>query len=222
MTLGELILAYRTDAFDQVAPYLASDAQVKLWLNEAQDEAAVRARLLRETQDDCMCVIDVWADESVYELHDAVYEIDYIAFRATGAAERTPLELVSTGWLDKNQSGWRDRTGCPRWAIQDERTIRLAPTPSVAGEVLLEVYRLPKETMDDDDDEPEIHRANHRSLVDWALFRAFSIPDSDQFDDDRSARALGRFTARFGLRPDADLRRMTRHDAEHHNVAILP
>ena len=46
MTLEELIASFREDATDKVGPYLWEDETVTRWLNEAQDEAAVRARLL--------------------------------------------------------------------------------------------------------------------------------------------------------------------------------
>jgi hypothetical protein len=47
------------------------------------------------------------------------------------------------------------------------------------------------------------------------------VPDSELQAEDKAAAALARFTAYFGNRPDADLRRMTREDVEHHNVAHL-
>jgi hypothetical protein len=69
---------------------------------------------------------------------------------------------------------------------------------------------------------PEIHQAHHEHLLQWALHKAFGIPDSDGFDPGRSALAERAFTAYFGPMPDSDLRRETRSDVPHHNILILP
>ena len=57
------------------------------------------------------------------------------------------------------------------------------------------------------DAEPEIEDAHHRHLVDWAMYRAFGIPDADTYDKTLSGEAMGRFEAHFGPHPGADMRR---------------
>ena len=69
---------------------------------------------------------------------------------------------------------------------------------------------------------PEIATLHHDTLVHWALHRLSSVPDSELFDPVRSTAALAEFTSYFGPEPDADLRRITRHDQEHHNLAWFP
>ncbi|MNY65812.1 hypothetical protein D3C86_2031420 [compost metagenome] len=106
--------------------------------------------------------------------------------------------------------------------MQDDLSLRLAMKPESSGTLLLEGYRLPLELMEDDTDEPELHHAHHRHLVNWALHRAFGVPDADMFDPTRAANAERAFTAYFGPSPDSDLRRITRHDQEHHSLPYLP
>ena len=65
------------------------------------------------------------------------------------------------------------------------------------------------------------HKAHHEHLIDWALHRAFSVPDSEMFDANRAAQAEEAFTAYFGPLPDSDMRRITRHDVVHHNTVYL-
>ena len=91
----------------------------------------------------------------------------------------------------------------------------------VGDTLQMEVYRLPMLSLADSDT-PEIHEAHHEHLVQWALHRAFSIPDTEAFDPARAASAEATFTRYFGLLPDSDLRRRTREDVPHHNEAILP
>lgn len=220
MTLDELVKDFRTTAQDKVEPYLFEPPDVARWLIEAEQEACIRGRLLHESDNPAVCDIDVGAGEAVYPLHPVLYEIDYLGLLEAGATERRPVKLVSREWLDDNQPGWRDRAGLPRFAIQSDTRIRLAPTPDAPVTLKLEVYRLPMRGLTSDKaSRPEIHQAHHRHLVHWALYRAFSVPDSEVLDLGRAGDALAAFSDYFGDRPDSDLRRITRHDIEHHNKA---
>lgn len=100
----------------------------------------------------------------------------------------------------------------PQFAIQDDTTIRLVPAPDLSGELQLEGYRVPIVHMENDNDMPEINQIHHVHLIQWALYKAFSVPDSEFFDPNRAAIAEQVFTDYFGLRPDSDLRRMARED----------
>lgn len=212
MNLEQLIAQFRLDAMDKAEPYLWEDDDVVQWLNEAQAEAAVRARLLLDDYTPEVTNIEVVAQKASYTLHAKLYEIVRIAFRGEDHRQQ-PLELVSREKLDRKAPEWRSmEAGEPRWAIQDETRIRLVPMPARAGTVLLEGYRLPLKAMVNKTDKPEIHEAHHPYLVHWALHRAFSMPDSDGFDPQRAQLSYEKFNSVFGMRPDADLRRTTRHD----------
>lgn len=222
MTGDELIADFRSVSQDSADGQLWSDEDVLRWLDEAQQEAVVRARLLHESTNTAICNIAVTSGASVYSLHASLYEIDHIAFLATGATTRTPLKLVSREELDRIRPDWRDKTGTPEFAIQTDKQLRLTPTPDVTGTVLLEGYRLPLVTLEDSGKTPEINAAHHRHLVHWVLHRAYGIQDADSFDPNRSAKSEAAFTDYFGSRPDADLRRSTRADEVQHNIAHWP
>ena len=216
MTVAELIARYRSDAFDSVAPFALSDAEVIALLNEAVSEAAIRGRLIHESSAS-MCRITVTAGKSVYPINAALYELTHTAFREEGQ-KREPVTLASEEWLDQNVRDWRDEKGRPAYAVQSDRTLRLIPEPDRNGELLLEGYRLPIITLEagDLDAVPEINPSHHRYLVYWVLHRGFSIPDAESFDPSRAVEAEREFTRYFGARPDSDLRRVTREDVEHH------
>jgi len=215
MNVAKLLEQFRTRADDKVSPYLWLDEDVIEWLNQAEQEAALRRRLIHDSSTAAVCRIDVTAGTAVYNLHTALYEIDHIAFLIDGETEWKTLKLASTGWLDHNLARWRDLSDTPLYAVQTDTQLRLVPNPDADGTIRLECYRLPLADMATDDDTPEIHKAHHDKLVDWALYRAFSVPDSEGFDERRANEALIDFTAYFGHRPDADLRRDTRHDVPH-------
>lgn len=221
MTLTELIRRFRTLSNDRVAPYFWSDADVTDWLNDAQRQACIRGRLLREDDLDAVCLIPLVLAKKTYVLHPAVYEI--INIRMIRGTDR-PLDrdIVSSEWLDGKLSDWRNQVGDSRFVIQNDTTIRVVGEPIVGDALKLECYRLPIEVLEDGDDEPEIHSAHHEHLIQWALHKAFSIPDADSFDANRSDQAEESFTRYFGRLPDADMRRVTRHDEVQHNELILP
>ncbi len=216
MTLEELVEMFREEADDITQPYLFSAPRITQLLNDAEREACIRGRLIHESVDPAVCEIAVSAGASVYPLHAALYEIDHIAFRATGDTRRCRLLLKSTEWLDDNVCGWRDAEGPPEYAVQTDKNVRLVPSPTAAGTLLLEGYRLPMAIMASNNDTPEINATHHAYLVHWALHKAFSKPDVDFYDPELATRSEAEFTRYFGPRPDADLRRTTREDEPHH------
>ena len=222
MTLEQLIASFRVDADDLEAPFLFRDEWVSMWLSEAQAEAAIRGRLILEDANPAVCQIAVTAGQASYELHRCVYEIADLRFMPAGQTTSVALPLVSREWLDDKRPGWRDMAGTPEFAIQTDRRIRLVGVPDADGVLHLEAYRTPIKALESDFDKPELAEQHHRHLVNWALYRAFSRPDSETIDPQRAELALSAFTRYFGLAPDSDMRRITREDVSHHNEAILP
>lgn len=220
MNLEQLIAQFRIDADDLVQPYLWPDEWVAPWLTEAVNEAAVRGRLIYEAANAAVSQIAVSASAATHELHKSLFELVHLRFQATGAATSSVLSIKAREELGRIRPGWRDETGTPRHAIQDDTRITLVPRPELAGTLHIEGYRLPLKALENDTDKPEIHEAHHRHLVHWALYRAFSKPDADGIDPTRAATAEAAFTRYFGPRPDADLLRSTRRDEVQTNKAF--
>ena len=222
MNLEQLIAQFRIDAEDLVQPYLWLDEWVASWLTEAVSEAAVRGRLIYEAANPSVCQIAVAANAATHDLHKSLFELVHLRFQATGAATSSVLSIKAREELDRIRPGWRDETGTPRYAVQDDTRITLVPRPEVAGTLHVEGYRVPLKALENDTDKPEIHEAHHRHLVHWALHRAFTKPDSETIDPQRAAAAEAAFTRYFGPSPDADLRRRTREDVPHVNQGFFP
>ena len=212
MNLEQLIASFRVDADDLEEPHLFKDEWIAAWLSEAQAEAAIRGRLILEDANPAVCQIAVTAGQASYELHRSIYEIADLRLVPAGQPKSVPLALVTREWLDDKRPGWRDCAGTPQFAIQTDRRIRLVGVPDADGMLHLEAYRAPLKALENDTDKPELAEAHHRHLVQWALHRAFSRPDSETIDPQRADRAMAAFTGYFGLPPDSDLRRATRHD----------
>lgn len=220
MTLTELIAQFRTDSDDAVVPYFASDANVTAWLNEAEQEAAIRARLINDFSTPAVCQIAVTAPTTVYDLHASILDITRAAFTPTGSTTENDVAIVDRVDHDRNYPGWRTTTDIPRQAIQSDTQIQLGCIPSSDGVLTLEVNRLPLLNIEDAlNESPSIGAIHHRHLVQWALHKHFARPDADIHDTGRSDKALTEFTRVFGLRPDADYRRATQANRQPHNHA---
>ena len=228
MNLEQLRRRFRVLAKDTVEPFLYADDDIADWLTDAEAQACMRGRLLLDDYTPSVCVVPVVAGTHSYKLHAKLYELVLVRFKATGDTRSDPVRLVSREWMDDNVRDWRDAdnwsytSASRRYAVQSETGLRIVPAPDVAGELLIEGYRLPFKPLANDTDKPEIHEASHEKLVQWALYRAFSVPDSESFDPQRSENAQAEFTRHFGLPVDADLRRSTRTDQVQHNTAYPP
>ena len=223
MTLAELISRYRILANDKAEPFFVSDDEARDFLNEAEYQACIRGRMIHAADDSEVCDVAVSAGRAQYDFHASLIEIDNCCFREDGAAHRgPPIGFSSQEWLDDCIQDWRDQSGVPKYAILNDTSIRLVPRPSVGGLLIFEGYRAPKRPMSKTTDSPEIARHHHEHLVQWVLFRAFSIPDSEFIDPSRAAAAEAAFTAYFGPLPDADLRRLTREDFPHVTQSFMP
>ena len=220
MNLEQLTAQFRVDADDLTEPHFWEAEWIATWLTEAQAEAAIRKRLLYEASNPAVCQIAVAANAATHDLHKSLFELVHLRFQATGAATSSVVTIKSREELDRIRPGWRDETGTPRYAVQDDTRITLVPRPELAGTLHVEGYRVPLKALASDTDKPELHEAHHRHLVHWALHRAFSKPDSETIDPQRAAAAEAAFTRYFGPIPDADLRRSTRHDEVQTNKAF--
>lgn len=218
-TAEQLINLFRAAACDQEEPRLFATEDVLAWLDEAQREACVRGRLLHESSDPAMCRIALEQGRSTYPLNPAIYELDHLSQQAAGGVRR-PVKLVSQEWLDGHVPEWRTREGDPQYAVQNDTSLRLVPTPVRDGTLFIEGYRV-SAALEDPADTPEIHVAHHARLLDWALYRAYSRPDTDTMDLERAQAHRQEFEAYFGRSPGSDLRRITQEDQDHHNKAWL-
>lgn len=219
MTLAELIAEFRSLAFDEVEPYLFSDDKITNWLNNGLKEACVRGRLLHECDDTDICQIAIHQGQAKYPTHPKLYEITHasLTLPSVNGGKRTPVCLISFEEASRHHSGWQyDEHDYNETVqiIQHDTYIRLNRMPDDDGMLYLEGYRLPHK-MTNKMDVPEIHLTHHEHLIDWALYKAFSVPDSEVFDVNKSQMAKERFTEYFGLQTDSDLRRITRHDVPH-------
>ena len=218
---GEALIAgFRHASGDKAEPFFWSDERVLELLSEAQIQACVRGRLLHEDTRPEVCRITLAAGQASYPLHPKLYEITHLQIRPTVGDPRR-LELKTVEWLNEEMPDWRNDTNPPRFAIQRDTSLRIVGRIETGDMAELEGYRLPMKDLTDEASKPEINEAHHEHLIDWALHKAFSEPDAETIDPARAKAAEAEFTRYFGPMPDADLRRSTRQDVQHHTQAWL-
>jgi hypothetical protein len=220
MKLSELRTLFRSNTADTVRPYLFPDEDIDLWLNEAENEAALRASLIHEASDASICSIAVAAALGTYPLHEAVFMVTAAYFTATGDdTDPVTLALSDRHEQDRVRKGWRTLSDEPTALIVEDTRMLLNCLPATAGVLAIECYRAPLKPMVQDNDTPEIGALHHRHLAAWAEHRAYSRPDTETFDANRGERAKAEFTRQFGERPDADMRRSVQANQPHSNKA---
>lgn len=212
MNRGELKDEFRTRVFDTVKPYLWPDKEIDPWFSEAEAEAAIRSRLILDTEEFGLAA----GDSPRIDLPSALFDIQYAELRdASGNAY--PIEPSSRGDQDKYNRKWRQNIERPTFYIHDDKALVLNAIPDQAYTLYIEFFRKPSNAMADDNESPEIAEIHHLGLVDWVEFRAYSKPDVDTLNPGKAKDAEGRFIASFGKRPSADLRRRQNANRPHRN-----
>ena len=211
-----LIAEFRDLSQDLNEPYLWDDTFVLGKLNEAEREAADRARLLFDDATVTVVDIAVTAGTAKHATSPLILDVER-AFWVVGD-EATPLHLYDRHEMDRLRDDWRTESDTPTGLVWDGINVTLNRVPLVDGTIHLEVHRLPA-TSFTASTSPEIPAIHHAELVPWALFRAFSVPDADGANPELAGMYYGRFERYFGRKRGANLRRSQRANKPHVNKA---
>lgn len=226
MNLADLITVFRARTFDTEAPYLWSDDELGEYATDAENEAAERAKLIKDSTTAEICQVAVTAGNAVYYLDQRVITVE----RAKLTLGNYPLDLSSTAQMDNgtrpvvNQwrstptynnwlgTDWQKATGTPvRLLLDDEQSrwkATLYPIPVVNDTLNLTLYRLPLGPLSTDQGNvPEIPYRLHIRLVDWMMARAYRKQDAETRDEAKADRYEAAFAQTFGERIDANARR---------------
>lgn len=196
MTLEEMIASARARVGDTGTPPNCSDATFTEFANEAEEQAARRARLLLDSSTAEICNIAVDAGDEFADLDPRIIFVRRIRV----VDQSLPLRKIPLADLDQMGTEWQDETGEVMGWVPDMETgkIRLYRKPEEDIGLRLTVVRLPLESMAADADTPEIKLQFHRELVHWMRYRFYSIEDPEIKDERKAQAALEAFEAQFG------------------------
>ncbi|MFZ4537158.1 hypothetical protein [Propionivibrio sp.] len=193
MNLGELIAESRVVLCDVEKPTFWSDEWLTSTINEAEQEACIRARLIEDSSS-VATSIDIDTANKRYPLHESVLDV---------------LEACLESNTTYPVAGW----------TLTESNFVLYDYPKADDVVLMTVVRLPLSAMESDTDTPEIRTQHHQKLIDWVKYRAYSVQDADAFDPQGAVRALGAFEQAFGPRQTANVLR--KHKGKQQRVVVM-
>lgn len=201
MQLSDLFGLTRLELDDTTEPTLWSDDELFDYVNDAQLEAARRARLLIDSTTPDLTQVGVVAGAPLVTLDARVLFVRRARFAGSSPlARRTVQDMAAC------LPTWEDAgAGPPRAFITDYESGKLLlwPTPEADATLLLSVVRDPLADMNDLADSPEIAPRLHRSLRHWMIYRAYSKQDSQANDPKKAAEALALFEQEFGRKSSA-------------------
>ncbi len=208
MQLGELIRRGRAAAYDVAEPYFASADDWQAWLNEAAEEAAIRARLIED--ESIEVTVEAGAPTAGYPAH--VWAIQRVFFSGRR------LELVDREMLDASEGeGWESATGQPVACYESAQTLRFYPIPEMSGVARIVAFCVPASEMKGDGDEPGLpDKRTHLKLLNFALAQFYSRQDADAFDPNKAAQYEAAFIADFGPPVDEKALRRKRINVRRH------
>ena len=197
MKLIEILNEYRRQTQDRVKPYLIANEEAIIDFNEAQREAARRARLIVDSMSD-VAQVPISAGESLVEISPKIISIRRM--RLQSSSSKVTKRVVRD--MDDLAPGWDTSThrSRPSTAVVDYETdaLFLYPRPESDDLLLMTVTREPLVDVEADDDIPEINGRYHHSLIEWMKYRAYSNEDTDLYDEKKASSALKRFEDEFG------------------------
>lgn len=211
MTLAELIAAARVLADDSTTQSLWTDAELTLYINEAEREVARRLRCLLDSTsaDDGatptpapLCVVPVTAGDTFIALHPKILFVRKVKLDS----QELPLSRAHVKDLDFTFPTWEEDTEgdtmvyVPNW---ENRKLRFYFPIQADDTVRLRVVRLPLADMAANDDVPEVDPLHHMSMLSWVLYRMYLKPDEETEDKAKAKDALAMFENEFGARSSA-------------------
>lgn len=191
MKASEIIFQARGLMKDTKPPYLWTETELILYLNNSINEAAEKAKLFLDSVTPAVCRIPILAADP-----DPDYPLDSRILKILSAKlsnQSRPLERKKKAELDLWNPNWRNTApGDPRCFLTDytEGSLTLHPKSNADAILTMTVYRLPlvQFTTENLETEPEIHFRYHYRLVDGILAQAYSKDDSETLDPEKSAR----------------------------------
>jgi len=190
-----LLAAFRSEVYDQVAPYLWSDNEVISFIDHAQQEFCRMTDGIRDDYSPDTRIILRAGRDWAY-LNPLILEIR----RAWRVSDKKPVAVLNIEDLDRDLG--LDDYGFPRNSIYtgvpgevraivvggDEERVRILDTPQTNDYIQMSVYRLPLEQIGSVNDNLEISQKHIRSLLLWMKHLAYNKHDAETYDRARAER----------------------------------
>lgn len=223
MKASELIELFRVEADDLKLPYLWEDDYLLPLINQAQIEAARRARILRDITTREVCTLKITTGRRTVALHPSVIRITHAMTRYPNADDPTDLgqwstlDPVTKRDYDREGTSWRNDSGDPSFYILDAQTgaVTFNRTPTRNGALQIEVERTPLCKISAVNDVLEIPDRYVPDLVYWMLYKAYSKKDADTEDVKEAESNRVKFVDVFGTTSSAVIEQSLQNISPH-------
>lgn len=194
MEIAKLLELFRLETDDISEPYLWSDFEFFIYLDDAQKTFVRRTGGISDSSSAITRI--------PFRINDTLIKFDERILRITQAKDDQNRKIVvrnidnfeDSPYLDDDygnmvNAGLDDgRTGPLRYIITDmeQNKLRLYPLPDTAGTLQLYVRRLPLDDIEDEDSTFEIHSQHHLALLNWVKYLAFMKQDVETFNQSKA------------------------------------
>lgn len=210
LSLEDLKRRARSRLDDEAFPYLWSDIDLLDYINEAIQDACIRANL--DVQDEVQIPFTQNIDLTFKNKYALPFGTLYVKSVRLASNPGRTLCATSLRQIERDTHGRPISTGAPNTYATDQtqdgrgqqcgirvRTLYFMPTPSVADTALVDIVRVPCD-LENDSDVPEIDAVWHSDLIYGVTSLAYLKRDTDTFDEKKSNRDGAIFEERFGPR----------------------
>lgn len=178
---------FRSQVTDLERPYLWTDDEVFVYMNEAQLEFCRLTEGIPDVSTPEVVNVPVVTGELKAEVHPSILTFRLALLASTGEK----VNIVN----HTDVVTWTNQGGYIREMIVglEPNVVRWGCTPLVDDEVNLTVFRLPLTDITEFDQDLEVPSLHHASLVFWMQHLAYLKPDTETFDKKASDRAKANF-----------------------------
>ena len=195
-TPAELLAQSRVQLDDNVEPYLWSDDELYLYINESQNEFAYFTRCFPDSTN--FTDIDIEASNPLVDVDQKIFHIRRATIRGTRKILKVmTLDDFSENYLKHDYlytsvGYWEDVTGEPSVLILDADIDqgRLYPIPTEADVIDFSVYRYPLEDIIDENSSFEINPRFYYGLIYGVKYLAYSKQDYETFNQDEATKNM--------------------------------
>jgi len=187
MNSTELLDYWRGQVMDQVRPYLWSDTDAFVYMNEAQLQFCRMSEGIPDATTTEVCSVPVITGEITAEIHPSILHFRNAYLVSTG------MELTIRN--HNSVKKWDNHTGQITSMIigMQDNLVRWDHTPMLDDEVSLLVFRLPLTDITDVDQDFEVDPRHHPSLALWMKHLGYLKNDVETYDKQQSDRAKAEF-----------------------------
>lgn len=184
MTVEQLLTLFRQEMGDTAEPYLWSDEEVLIYLDDAQKMWARWTDGIADSTSD-LTQIELVAGQQWYDLDERVLKIR----TATRLDDGRTVDVYNPEMLKHRGVKFTSQPGRLRALIQglEDGKLRAWPVPAEDSTIELAVFRLPLNDIVDDASTLEIPSHHHTHLLKWVRSRAYGKQDADTFDRVKAA-----------------------------------